>query len=223
MPFEESWYAAGPDVIWGKPSTYALIPGRALPPLPQGLCDGSFRWLPISSPSPPLRYEYQSHEEGVRALDFRHAEASAIGLRIPEEARRFLSARELYSRVHSITGCFLEISSSLIDDPSGADGKLVRFLCDSQGCVTWYLYITEDTCSVLGSGEWRDGADDETAQIDPSDYFLCAPTFEQFILRFWLENEVWHRVKRGLQLSEVQSDYLTVATANRSLIPSEDT
>lgn len=131
---EGGWYAAAPDVIWGKSGTYAFIPAGALPPLPARSFDASFGWLPprISGPA-GLRYELQSHEEGVADLHARQREANALGLGIPDAAIRLLSTPELYSRLYSITSCFLDVSSGLITPPGRVAGKLIRFLCDSQG------------------------------------------------------------------------------------------
>jgi hypothetical protein len=89
---------------------------------------------------------------------------------------------------------FLDVSTEYVSSPL-ADGFLVRFLADSQGCIFWYLYQRPDSsdhCVVASQGfygapseQWQDYA------ADPSQVVFVEQSFEAFVCRFWLENEIW--------------------------------
>jgi hypothetical protein len=73
-------------------------------------------------------------------------------------------------------------------------GYLVRFLADSQGCIFWYLYMTSDggDHAVVASpgfyGTELEGWQDE--KPNPDEIVFSAGSFEEFLCRFWLENEI---------------------------------
>lgn len=222
-PFPTGWIASAPRVLWGRNSTYALVPYAALPPLPSVELVGSLAWLPaLGAGRCPIGYDEEYGPSSLASLPGLQAQAHRMGLAIPELLVRFVTTPALYERIHSATGCFLEFSASIIDDPSGARGGLLRFLNDSQGCACWYVYMTPsgDHC-VLASYEWRDGPEDEAAALDATHYFCCAPDFEHFLYRFWLEDEIWARVTRNEPLPAEQYEYLTAAIAARHVLPPE--
>ena len=74
------------------------------------------------------------------------------------------------------------------------DGYLVRFLADQQGCAFWYLYTNKDGSDhcVVSSCERFDGdeMEYEMDELKETDFQFWAESFEAFILRFWLENEI---------------------------------
>lgn len=83
---------------------------------------------------------------------------------------------------------------------------VVRFLRDQQDCVIWYLYLYLDPSGEVfvvqayldheyGYEARRDGERMETDLDDPEEQraaiIWCAPTFEEFAYRFWIENRLW--------------------------------
>ena len=89
---------------------------------------------------------------------------------------------------------------------------MIRFLADSQGCVFWYLYLTSDGAdhAVVSSPGFY-GADVEQWQEDPpdpSEIVFCAESFEEFICRFWLENEIWFVGYENTPMPEIGRQYI---------------
>lgn len=71
---------------------------------------------------------------------------------------------------------------------------MVRFLADQQGCAFWYMYTNKDASAhcVASSEEYFD-ADDMDYELDElkeTDFHFEAVSFEAFLSRFWLENEI---------------------------------
>jgi hypothetical protein len=117
------------------------------------------------------------------------------GLRLPDPFVRFFGDPVLPPRVRSSTGCYVDLSEEAAPSPLGR-GHLVRFLSDQQDCLFWYLYLSAD-CSdhaVVCSPDFYGMADEEEnrreARPNPARLAFCAESFEIFIARFWLENEI---------------------------------
>src|SRR5262245_12530787 len=89
---------------------------------------------------------------------------------------------------------------------------LVRFLADSQGCIFWYLYIPTGTPdhAVVSSPEFYDPSGERLHDQEPDHGALafCAESFEEFICRFWIENEIWFAEYEGRPISEEGRRYL---------------
>lgn len=220
-PFPAGWFTSGPEVLWGMSSTYGFIPFEILPALPSIKFDGSLAWLPELPPRRcPLHYDEAYGAASLASFPELQAQAGRMGLAIPELFARFVTTPNLYERIPSITGCFLEFSAGIVDDPSASRGGMLRFLNDSQGSVFWYLYMTPSggDC-VLASYEWHGGPDDEPRALDPAQYFWCGPDFEHFLCRFWLEDEIWNHVTRNEPLPAEQQEYLAAAIAARPRLP----
>ncbi len=84
----------------------------------------------------------------------------------------------------------------------------------------WYLYLnrtTQEQC-VIVSGDRLDPEEEENdADRDPEErsdladsILLCAPTFETFLYRFWLENILSTKLTRfpSEPLTSEEQDYL---------------
>lgn len=50
----------------------------------------------------------------------------------------------------------------------------------------------------------------------PRDLAMCAPSFESFMKRFWLENAPWFACSKGAPLSPKQKAYADAATKARA-------
>ena len=99
----------------------------------------------------------------------------------------------------------------------------MRFLRDQQDCVLWYLYLrsSEETFVVHSYLDYeyeyearRNGEQTQTdlddAQEQSAGIMWCAPSFEEFAYRFWIENRLWRGVRGGdlSQLEPQLRDYL---------------
>jgi hypothetical protein len=106
----------------------------------------------------------------------------------------FFRSPELQKRIRSCTDCFLDLSPACIPSPL-ADGFLLRFLADSQGCIFWYLYLlpgTIDHCVVASPDFYGAQAEQWQETPDPDQIIFCEESLERFLCRFWLENEIWY-------------------------------
>jgi hypothetical protein len=117
----------------------------------------------------------------------------------------------LQERIRSNTDCYLDLCSESVGSPLG-DGHLVRFLADSQGCLFWYLYLTPDGSdhAVVSSPDFY-GTEDEQWQEgppDPGEIVFCAESFEAFLCRFWLENEIWYADWKKTPMPDVGREYI---------------
>jgi hypothetical protein len=134
-------------------------------------------------------------------LDRIVASAQRLGLTLPPSFLRLMGSPELQDRIPSCTACYFSLSNDIIPCPGSEQGYIVRFLNDQQEVLLWYLYLTP-------AGEQRvlvspfmldevaqDGPmNEQTRQAVVDNTFECAPTFAEFIYRFWLENVIWFKL-----------------------------
>ena len=201
--------------------TYGCYDYGRLPPLPFTLT-GDFAWL-AAAPAQRQNIATKYGSELGNAMRFLRASANDLGLRLPEPFTKFIETSTLQSRVRSTTDCFLDLCPELIRSPIGG-GWLVHFLLDSQGCVFWYLYLTADGSdyAVVAAPdfystevEWSEGdetdSDDEEREDDdrdPSAIAFCAESFESFMCRYWLENEIGFAPFRSTPMSNAARQYI---------------
>jgi hypothetical protein len=191
-PFPSAWWGQGLDDVRPDVGTYGRYGHDALPSLPFRL-RGDFGWLRDRPPLGGHVGEERSLKNEV-SLPRLITDAAARGVELPSEFVAFFRSPELWQRLRSCTDCFLDLSPVCVASPL-ADGFLVRFLADSQGCVFWYLYQrpgSADHCVVASTDFY--GAEAEAwqdAPPDPANLVFAEESFEAFLCRFWLENEIW--------------------------------
>ena len=184
---------------------------------------GAFQWLGGVGDVLP---------EKVTKLACLAADLMASGLTLPQDFVTFQTSSNLYGSLDqvSVTGCWTDISEPL-PSPVEPGAFLVRFLRDQQDCVLWYLYLrsSEEAFVVHSYLDYeyeyearRNGeqtqADLDDAQEQPAAILWCAPSFEEFAYRFWVENRLWRAV-RGADLSRLEPrlrDYLRHCAARGS-------
>lgn len=192
-PFPAGWWGQGLADVRPNAGTYGRYPYDALPPLPFTL-RGDFDWL-IRQPSRVDSIAREKPSENRKALAALLSDATKHGVVLPPEFLLFVDSPQLQGRIRSCTDCFLDLSPVFAPSPL-ADGFLLRFLADSQGCIFWYLYQlpgTSDHC-VVASPDFY-GAESEQWDAEPPDskqIIFCEESFERLICRFWLENEIWY-------------------------------
>jgi hypothetical protein len=193
-----------PDV-----GTYGRYEYANLPHLPIPL-DGEFGWLLHAS-------AHQNHIGVERALENIKNLSSLLdgcktaAISLPQSFLKFVQEPRLQARIRSTTDCFLDLPEAPVRSPVG-DGVLVRFLADSQGCVFWYLYIPSGVVdhAVVCSPDFYDPSGEtlNDAVPDPRALVFSAESFEEFLCRFWLENELWFSEFEGTSMSEEGRRYL---------------
>jgi hypothetical protein len=207
-PFPVGWF--GQELGDYRPdptdSTYACYPPEELPPIRVPL-DGTFSWL-RSAPEHD-RSSAANRDRTAAALDRLVASAPA-GL--PPEFVRFFRSPDLWRRIRSCTGCYLNLDAAAVAIRSGL-GSLVRFLSDSQYCRHWHLCLAPGGTghSVVATYRYT-GSDSDDPLKDrlphPKDVTTCAGSFEEFVYRFWLENELWFALHAGGRMPEGGREYL---------------
>jgi hypothetical protein len=97
--------------------------------------------------------------------------------------------------VRSCTDCRFDWPDTFVESPRGEGGRLARFYADSQGCLFWYLYSApHGYWCVLASPNRYTARGDGGWTGDPGAAWFCAPSFEAFVYRTWIENEIWFRL-----------------------------
>ena len=144
------------------------------------------------------------------------ASAQHFGLSLPEAFLRLMSSPELQDCIPSCTACYFQLSQLTPCPGTGEDGYVVRFLHDQQDCVMWHLYLSPHGDEyVLASGTYLDLVatnPDKVCHITEEGALgqtdICAPSFEAFLYRFWMENMIWFNLVEREPLTEEQRRYL---------------
>src|SRR5262249_57302143 len=122
-----------------------------------------------------------------------------------------MESRTLPERSRSNSDCCRDLCPEPVRSPIGG-GYLVRFLADSQGCIFWYLYLTpdgSDPAVVSSPGFYGTEAEQwQDEPPDPAEIVYSAESFEAFMCRFWLENEIWFAEYENTAMPAVGREYI---------------
>ena len=212
-PFQSRWYSFGLGEARPCKGTYCFYPIDSLPPIPESLFQGTFHWLiPMDVDIEQLEQQnYSSSEKyaSIVAETLRLRElmtlAQQLGLSLPDTFLRFMASPKLLNRIPSCTDCFFELSKKIVPCPGSENGYIIRFLNASQWLNAWYLYLTPqgEHCIIIAV-PWLDLLDDpeyltsiteeeRRETFEGKGTYVCAPSFEEFMYRFWLENIIWYK------------------------------
>jgi hypothetical protein len=121
-------------------------------------------------------------------------EANERGVTVPAGLVAFFGHPELYRRVATSTGCYLDVPRALIP-LEGHAGCLLRFMNDAHCRYCWYVFLQPDGGHrvVYATPEVDDEASGETLEdvSSPTHVVFCAASFEEFVHRMWIENTIW--------------------------------
>lgn len=215
--YPTAWYGtdlavSGLEQVRPKLGTYGRYSYEQLPLIPFEL-RGGFEWLEHA----PSHEGHIGEEKGTANLDALAMLKEAFserGFVMPSSFERFLGDPALWSRVRSCTDCFLDVSRGPVPDPKET-GHLIRFLADSQSCMFWYLHLVDDgrDHAILASPDFY-GVEEEQWTDDPpnlEELVFCADSFETFMARFWLENEIcfaaYDRTPRSVPATQYVAAY----------------
>jgi uncharacterized protein (TIGR02996 family) len=191
-PFPAGWWSEELEGYREGDGTYDLYRYESLPPLPIKSLGRGFQWLNEGQRKRKQPARQRKHKK----LDRLAAQATEAGLTLPREFREFMGNRALQRRVRSCTDCYFNWPRRIVESPAGEEGHLVRFYSDSQGCFHWYLYLTPHKYHcVVGSGGFFGGYEgrlEEDWEDESGDFWFCAPSFQAFVYRYWIENEIWY-------------------------------
>lgn len=211
-PFPAAWWAVELPGIRNFDATYQRFTYESLPPLRFPPFTGTFAWLPDedfeTSDRAGSDAEYKKHFSRL----VQHL--AKLGLTVPPDLAKWLTNASV-RRIPSCTDCYCyrPWDVVLFDEPKHS--RLVPFYIDSQGCITWYLYLTpEGYNAVLASGwrvchNWRSmmkqnprapldvpAEDEDGERVNPRSAGLVfvAPSVEAFFYRWRLENSLWYKL-----------------------------
>jgi hypothetical protein len=153
--------------------------------------DGTLAWLART----PTHKEWGIGDRCADMLPWQLKAAIASACKhhvvVPPEFVAFIHAKELHKHLRSVTACYLNLAHAVL--PFG-DGFLLRFLHDQQECAFWYLYFNKDGsdhCVVMSYDFFdADDMDSETEHLNETDFHFMETSFERFLSRFWIENEI---------------------------------
>lgn len=190
-----------------------------LPSIPVGL-DDECHWLMKHG----TEYGHGGLNRYERDIQPALVEELARGahVELPRSFHQFMSSPELQSRVRSCTDCYLDPGERIVETIGSIPGQLVHFLSDSQSCAHWYLHILPSGksavlespdlyCYQIENSEWIENPSCRLERIDLNglDFVYCAPSFSDFLYRFWIENEIWFALKVNRRsLKPLELDYV---------------
>ncbi|MEU4625393.1 hypothetical protein AB0G04_36155 [Actinoplanes sp. NPDC023801] len=203
-PFPPAWWAFGLESagVPARPetSTYGRYDFEVLPPIPRELT-GDLAWLAEQA----VTEEWGIGATPVAELPDLEAACDRLGLTLPVVFLDFLRMPSLQSRIRSCTGCYISVGPEPVRAP-GADGHLIRFLADQQDCLYWYLYVTATDHAVVTSADYYGGPDEDHDGGDEIEF--CGESFESFLYRFWLENEIWYSANEDEPMPAEAEEYI---------------
>jgi hypothetical protein len=210
-PFPWAWWAFDLGSARGCDGTYCYYPYESIPPLPP--VDESLDWLePLDARTDAQMTIHRNPPEARGAVVTIAESAARLGLTLPESFVRLMSDSDLQDRIPSCTACFFKLSDDILSFPGSEGGYVVRFYNDQQDVLLWYLYLTPQGAQyvLVTPIELEDFAgktlsDDERQGIAHNTW-ICAPTFAEFIYRWWLENSIWFKVSESDKADTLTAD-----------------
>ena len=182
-----------PNLVFDRYRAFKHVPYDQLPPI-SGEGD-SFDWLP---PLPrgrrplPLVHDCEEDPAALAAQVSRVVtQARALGLEVPSSFSAFTSTPRFAARIASALGGYFEVGD-LEPVPGTAAGpaRLVRFFVEPQ-TYTWALLLEPGGSRVVF------GSPDPESLDRLSGVTECAPSFDAFIKRFWIENALAYALGEG--------------------------
>lgn len=209
--------------------TYESSPLADLPPVPIQL-DEDCEWLRsygrVHAQGGLDQYERDIQPSLVEQL------AQRAQVELPKSFRLFMTDPDLQSRVRSCADCYLDPGERIVETIGAIPGQLIHFLSDSQSCAHWYLHILRSgDVAVLESSDlygleiensdWIENPSCRLERIDIQGlaFVYSAPTFPEFLYRFWIENEIWFALTRKGRgsLTDLGREYVRHYASKRSL------
>jgi hypothetical protein len=144
------------------------------------------------------------------ALDRLIEDAARQGLTLPASYLAFMRDPQVAARIPNVCGTYFMVGAlEPVPDSSGPE-RLLRFLLDPQTFVWALLLEPTGHRVVFAYPDRRPGANYALTDIT-----TCAPSFETFLTRFWIESSIAIALLREEPITNDElRTYLT--TANRA-------
>lgn len=173
-----------------QPSESPFTNDADIKELPHSI-EGTFAWINDTPKHDEWAIGDERAAELTDQIQCATASAKEYGVTLPPEFVTFIRTPDWHKHLRSATGCYLDVAESLLPF---AGGYLLRFLNDQQGCAFWYIYTNADGSDhcVVSSYEYFDAdeMDYEIEDLKETDFHIWATSFEAFMSRFWIENEI---------------------------------
>ncbi|WP_329336979.1 hypothetical protein OG252_16875 [Streptomyces sp. NBC_01352] len=216
--FEASWCGSELGDYRACSATYADYPHDSLPPLDAERFKGTFEWLGDHTGTSAAR---------VTRLEAVSADLDRQGLSLPLDYIAYFTSAKLPDVLgdHALTCCWNSLSGP-IPSPVEPGAFLVRFFRDQQDCVLWYFYLRPGSSPFVvhshleyeaeyeahaSQGEFNGDSDIEDLEEQMEALQYCAPSFEEWAYRFWIENRIVEALDHDGEpaLDEDQRAYLS--------------
>jgi hypothetical protein len=225
-PFAYGWWSF--DLGEDRPcdGTYCYYPYDSLPPIPEAQFTGALQWLEQAGEA-----EEPAADELPTRLSALTASAQQLGLPLPQAFLTLLASPALRDRIPSCTACYFDLSRKIVPCPGSEAGYIIRFLNDQQDVLSWYLYLTTqgEHCVLVSPYQLDEAAEDEEGEEEReplteqqrrsiiANTLICAPSFEAFVYRFWLENVLWFKLNGDESgLTDAEQQYVAHYRASKS-------
>jgi hypothetical protein len=223
VPFARAWWSFELGKLRPCEDDYGAFPIDSLPPLNEKLFKGTFQWLVDDDDDDDDDDDLDDDEDDddiatagpgtpvvtpAKQLAALNAALAAVGAALPAPFVRFMGDAELQDAVPTCMGCEWDLSARPIESPFEDDAWIVRFLRDPEGALSWYLHITPGGTYVICSPvAFDDPALDEPPAALQERTWWCAPHFEHFLYRFWIENVLWELLEDNAMLTPAEAAY----------------
>ena len=194
---ERGWWGVDFPGRTRSPGTYTPVVGLPLPPIERVL-DDALAWLREQPVVPGSLVDDAASSEPTRFAS--EPELNALlagrGVHVPVSFATFVGDPDLRRRIRSCTACYLDLGDVAVPAPGG---WLIHFLSDQQWVLQWLLFVGDDGSEAVLATETPYGFAGESPpefrmDSDPQSELptlICAESFNEFVYRFWIENELW--------------------------------
>ncbi len=204
MALRTGWYTSGLPGVECRGATYCLRPLDRLPIIGVDQTQ-EFTWLP--NVDRPLDWAITTDSDpggDQRLLDRVRAKQIAL----PSSFEAILRAPPRRWALRSMTGCRWTVDSDALRPIPTSTEPTIRFLTDQQGALFWYVLLDGNLDAPVVVSR-QDFIDPDTWEPSPLDHvYRTAPSFEAFLYRFWIENEIGFRSIDSEPLTLDQQRYL---------------
>ena len=218
VPFARAWWSFELGDLRPCVDDYDPFPIESLPPLDEAMFTGEFQWLARDEDEDEDDDDESGDEDdiadlmGTSPLAKKLAKVvkslAKVKVTLPAAFVRFMGDADLQEEVPSCTGCEWDLSA-VIESPFEDDAWLVRFLRDPEGTLYWYLHVTpKESYVVVSSVRLDDPKLDEPPAELLKKTWWCAPHFEHFVYRFWIENVLWELLDDKAMLTPTEARYV---------------
>jgi hypothetical protein len=189
FPFEKVWYGVELEELREFDATYAGVIFDVIPTVKPEFLDGKFQYLSNKSNL------FEQDAQWKKKIDLLQSQLPK-NIQLPESLVKFMAAPNAHHTINSCTACYFDLPEKVKKfNWLGENAYLFHFYRDQQDCLFWYYYVREngENCIVVSPIPfYEEGIENQLDDdVVSNDFFYTAATFEEFIFRTFVENELW--------------------------------